>query len=115
MTDLQAIEMVHPNESAKAPVEIETPDPVALSLAAPVEVPADLSIDPAVKKLIEYAKTKKTLSYEELSDYLPEHIANTDKIDQVLALLEKNNVQLIEEEGSGDEDRGPETRKTQQT
>jgi RNA polymerase primary sigma factor len=73
------------------------------------------SIDPAVIKLIEYAKVKKTLSYEELSDYLPEHIANTDKIEQVLALLEKNNVQLIEEESAGEEDSEPETRKTKET
>ncbi len=58
----------------------------------------DLQLDPAVVKLIEYAKEKKTLSYEELSDFLPEHIANTDKIEQVLALLEANNVQLIEED-----------------
>jgi RNA polymerase primary sigma factor len=63
-----------------------------------------MAIDPAVLKLIEYAKEKKTLSYEELSDYLPEHIANSDKIEQVLALLEANNVQLIEEDSSTDEE-----------
>jgi RNA polymerase primary sigma factor len=64
----------------------------------------DMAIDPAVLKLIEYAKEKKTLSYEELSDYLPEHIANSDKIEQVLALLEANNVQLIEEDSSVDDE-----------
>ena len=64
----------------------------------------DISLDPAVIKLIEYAKEKKTLSYEELSDYLPEHIANSDKIEQVLVLLESNNVQLTEEESAGDDD-----------
>jgi RNA polymerase primary sigma factor len=65
---------------------------------------SDMAIDPAVLKLIEYAKEKKTLSYEELSDYLPEHIANSDKIEQVLALLEANNVQLIEEDSSADDE-----------
>ena len=64
----------------------------------------DMSLDPAVIKLIDYAKEKKILSYEELSDYLPEHIANSDKIEQVLALLESNNVQLIEEDSSADEE-----------
>ena len=64
----------------------------------------DISQDPAVIKLIEYAKEKKILSYEELSDYLPEHIANSDNIEQVLTLLEANNVQLIEEENSSDEE-----------
>ncbi|MDR2376781.1 MAG: RNA polymerase sigma factor RpoD [Treponema sp.] len=69
----------------------------------------DITLDPAVVKLVEYAKEKKTLSYEELSDYLPEHIANSDKIEQVLSLLEASNVQLIEEDSIG-EDEG-ETRK----
>jgi RNA polymerase primary sigma factor len=69
--------------------------------------------DPAIIKLLEYAKQKKTLSYEELSDFLPEHIANSDKIEQVLALLEANNVQL-EVENASEEDEG-DTRKDQDT
>ena len=60
--------------------------------------------DPAIMKLLEYAKNKKTLSYEELSDFLPEHITNSDKIEQVLALLEANNVQLVEEDASSEDD-----------
>ncbi|MDR3124054.1 MAG: hypothetical protein LBU16_09805, partial [Treponema sp.] len=31
-----------------------------------------MALDPAVVKLIEYAKEKKTLSFDELSDFLPE-------------------------------------------
>ena len=64
----------------------------------------DITLEPAVIKLIEYAKEKKTLSYDELSDFLPEEIANSDKIDQVLALLEANNVQLIEEDAGIEEE-----------
>jgi RNA polymerase primary sigma factor len=60
--------------------------------------------DPEIIKLLEYAKIKKTLSYEELSDLLPEHITNSDKIEHVLALLELNNVQLIEEDSTAEED-----------
>ncbi|MCL2214667.1 MAG: RNA polymerase sigma factor RpoD [Treponema sp.] len=60
--------------------------------------------DPAILKLLEYGKQKKSLSYEELSDFLPEYITNSDKIEQVLTLLEANNVQLIEEENASDED-----------
>ena len=71
----------------------------------------DVSLDPAVIKLIEYAKEKQSLSYEELSDYLPEHIANSDKIEQILALLESNNIQLIEEESSSEEESGEEDHK----
>ncbi|MDR1175577.1 MAG: RNA polymerase sigma factor RpoD [Treponema sp.] len=75
-----------------------------------------VALDPAVIKLIEYAKEKKTLSYEELSDYLPEHIANTDKIDVVLSLLAANNIQLTtEEENAGDEGGESESRKSRET
>jgi RNA polymerase primary sigma factor len=75
--------------------------------------PQDVSVDPTVVKLIEYAKVKKILSYDELQDFLPEHITNTDKIEQVLVLLEAANVQLIEEETQGDEE--PENRKSAET
>ena len=70
--------------------------------------------DPAIIKLLEYAKVKKTLSYEELSDFLPEYITNSDKIEQVLVLLEANNVQLVEEDSSSDEDES-EQQKNQET
>lgn len=64
----------------------------------------DLQLDPAVVKLIEYAKEKKILSYDELSDFLPEHIINSDKMDEVLSLLESHNIQLVEEEPLLDEE-----------
>ncbi len=75
-----------------------------------------MQLDPAVAKLIEYAKEKKSLSYDELSDFLPEHIVNSEKIEEVLALLEENNVQLIEEENLSEEEeveehKEPETEK----
>ncbi|MDR2783517.1 MAG: RNA polymerase sigma factor RpoD [Treponema sp.] len=78
------------------------------------ETREDVALDPAIIKLIEYAKEKRVLSYEELSDYLPEHITNTDKIEEVWALLQKNNVQLvIEEDILTDDEIGEETEKVQ--
>jgi len=64
----------------------------------------EVASDPAIIKLIEYGKEKKTLSYEELYDFLPENISNSDKIEQVFILLEANNVQLIEEDNSSEEE-----------
>jgi RNA polymerase primary sigma factor len=58
----------------------------------------DLELDPAIAKLLEYAKAKKSISFDELSDFLPEHVLNSEKIDAILALLEANNIQLEEEE-----------------
>jgi len=60
-------------------------------------------LDPAIAKLLEYAKSKKTISFDELSDFLPEEYLNSDKIDGVLALLESNNIQLEEEDLQVDE------------
>jgi RNA polymerase primary sigma factor len=55
--------------------------------------------DPAVTKLLEYARRKKTLSFDELSDFLPpENIANSDKMEQILALLNVNHVQLVDDD-----------------
>ena len=64
----------------------------------------DAILDPAIVKLLEYAKEKKTLSYEELSDFLPDYITNSDRIEQVLTLLETNNVQLLEEDSLSEEE-----------
>ena len=75
----------------------------------------DIANDPAVIKLIEYAIEKKSLSIEELSDYLPEYIANSDKIDQVLTLLAANNVHVIEEDSAGEDESEPEDRKSNDT
>ena len=58
----------------------------------------DLELDPAIAKLLEYAKTKKTISFDELSDFLPEQVLNSEKIDGILALLEANDIRLEEED-----------------
>jgi len=70
-----------------------------------------LAMDPAVAKLLEYASGKKSLSFEELSDFLPDYISDTEKIEPVLALLEANNVQIIEDDGSGEDENGPDEAK----
>ncbi|MFO7731624.1 MAG: RNA polymerase sigma factor RpoD [Spirochaetia bacterium] len=57
----------------------------------------ELETDPSVVKLLEYAKTKKKISYDEVNDFLPDSIVNSEKIEEVLTLLEKNNVTLEDE------------------
>ena len=58
---------------------------------------SDIQNDPSVIKLIEYAKTKKSITYDEVNDFLPESIVNSDKIEEVINMLEKNKI-LLEEE-----------------
>jgi RNA polymerase primary sigma factor len=50
----------------------------------------------AIQKLMEYARAKKTITYDELNELLPEEITHGDKIDEVLAYLETNGVKLEE-------------------
>ena len=58
----------------------------------------DQELDPVIVKLLEYAKEKKSLTWDELNSILPDEIVNSEKMDGILVLLEKNNIQLIEED-----------------
>lgn len=61
---------------------------------------SNLQTDPAVVKLLEFAKTKKSLSYDDVNDFLPDEIVKTDKIDEVFSILEQNNIKIDEEDVS---------------
>jgi RNA polymerase primary sigma factor len=58
---------------------------------------SDLKTDPAVVKLVEYAKGKKTVSYDEVNDFLPDSLVNSDKIDEVIGILQSHKITLEEE------------------
>jgi len=66
---------------------------------------SDIQNDPSVIKLIEYAKAKKSITYDEVNDFLPESISNSDKIEEIISLLEKNKIKLEDDLGHppGDE------------
>jgi RNA polymerase primary sigma factor len=57
----------------------------------------ELLTDPAVQKLIEYGKSKKIITYDEVNDFLPDSIVNSEKIEEVIIILEKNNITLEED------------------
>lgn len=58
----------------------------------------NLQTDPAVLKLLEYAKNKKSLSYDDVTDFLPDYIVNSDKMEEVFSILEKNNITIEDED-----------------
>ncbi|MBI9099579.1 MAG: RNA polymerase sigma factor RpoD [Spirochaetaceae bacterium] len=62
----------------------------------------DIKTDPAIIKLLEYAAKKKRISYDEVNDFLPEDITNSDKIEEVISLLEQNNIVLEEDHDESD-------------
>jgi len=68
----------------------------------------ELQNDPAMLKLIDYAKGKERVSYEEVHDFLPDSVVNSDKIDDVIAILAKHNVHLEDASDDADDDEEPE-------
>jgi RNA polymerase primary sigma factor len=62
----------------------------------------ELQNDPAMLKLIDYAKGRERVTYEEVHDFLPDSVVNSDKIDDVIAILAKHHVRL--EDASEDEE-----------
>ena len=57
----------------------------------------ELVNDPAVQKLLAYAREKKSVSYDEVNDFLPSSLVNSDKIEEVMNLLQENKIKLEEE------------------
>jgi len=51
-------------------------------------------------KLIDYAKNKSSISYDEVNDFLPDSVVNSEKIEEVIGILAKHNVTLEEEDVS---------------
>ncbi|MBQ6905108.1 MAG: sigma-70 family RNA polymerase sigma factor, partial [Spirochaetia bacterium] len=64
----------------------------------------ELQNDPAVKKIIEYGKSKKHITYDELNDMLPGELTSSDKLDEIIELLEKNDISLEDAEEDFDEE-----------
>lgn len=61
---------------------------------------SNLQTDPAVVKLLEFAKNKKSISYDDVNDFLPDEISKTDKVDEVFSILEQNNIKIEDEDVS---------------
>jgi RNA polymerase primary sigma factor len=70
----------------------------------------ELQNEPAVMRLIDYAKGKTSISYDEVHDFLPDTIVNSDKIEEILALLAQHNVAIEEStEEEPEEEQGEES------
>jgi RNA polymerase primary sigma factor len=59
---------------------------------------SELQTDPAILKLIEHGKNKNcTITYDEVTDFLPESLTKTNRIEEVFDILEKNSIKLEDE------------------
>lgn len=60
----------------------------------------DDGLDENVKKLIQYAQNKQFISWDEINEILTPEYVNSPKMDNVLQLLPKYNIQIMEEADS---------------
>src|SRR5574344_1834821 len=60
----------------------------------------DTPLDPQVQKLLEYAKTRQIISWDEITEILTVEYVNSPKMEEVLSLLTQNNIQVMEEDDS---------------
>ncbi len=58
----------------------------------------DQELDPVVAKLLEYAKDKQIISWDEINEILGQDFINSPKMEGVLQLLTQNNIQVMEED-----------------
>ena len=58
----------------------------------------DQELDPVVVKLLEYAKDKQIISWDEINKILGQDFVNSPKMENVLQLLTQNNIQVMEED-----------------
>lgn len=52
---------------------------------------------PEVQKLLDYARTKQVVSWDEITEILTQDFVNSSGMEEVLQLLNKNNIQVMEE------------------
>ena len=57
----------------------------------------DQELESAVAKLLAYASVRKLLTWDELSEFIPIDVQQSDKMDGILVELAKQNIQLLEE------------------
>ncbi|MDR1625285.1 MAG: RNA polymerase sigma factor RpoD [Spirochaetia bacterium] len=65
---------------------------------------SELQNDPAVGKLLEYAKSRKAISFDEVAEYLPGIIVDPDKIEEIIKVLSKHNIKIEGEDVRLDDD-----------
>ena len=56
----------------------------------------ETSINPAVKKLLDFAKDKPFVTWDEATDILGQDFVNSPEMENVLKFLSENNIQLVE-------------------
>jgi RNA polymerase primary sigma factor len=69
-----------------------------LELQAVAEEENAIDLEAAAAKVLDLVGTRKALSYDELTDVLPDEITGSDKIETIFSILAQHDIHLIEED-----------------
>lgn len=64
----------------------------------------DQELDPNVEKLLDYARDKQIISWDEINEMLGQDFVNSPKMEETLQILTQNNIQVVEDDSDLDED-----------
>ncbi len=64
----------------------------------------DANLSPEVKKLLDYGRSKQIISWDEITEHLGQDFVNSPEMENVLQLLTKNNIQIMDEAGLMDDE-----------
>ena len=67
----------------------------------------EVKLDDGLRALLDLGKRKGHLTFAQVNEFLPDDAAHSDKLDQLLGILEEQGIELLEE--SEAEDRETET------
>ena len=54
-------------------------------------------LDPQVQKLLDYARPRQVVTWDEITEILTQDFVNSSRMDEVLQILAQNNIQVMEE------------------
>ncbi|MBO4386495.1 MAG: RNA polymerase sigma factor RpoD [Treponema sp.] len=70
------------------------------SLVDDVDSDGEEALEPQVQQLLDYARKKQVVSWDEITEILTMEFVNSPKMETVLQLLNENNIQFMEETGN---------------
>ena len=70
------------------------------SLVDDADSDGEETLEPQVQQLLEYARKKQVVSWDEITEILSMEYVNSPKMETVLQLLNENNIQFMEETGN---------------
>lgn len=70
------------------------------SLVDDADSDGEEALEPQVQQLLEYARKKQVVSWDEITEILSMEYVNSPKMETVLQLLNENNIQFMEETGN---------------